>query len=71
LNTNEAVQRLTEVVQRKHLALALERTCCVWLRRYCDFLKGLPVHLPSEHMLERFVIFGKGVATSPGVKPFT
>jgi site-specific recombinase XerD len=53
MNTDEAVQRLTEVVRRKHLALATERTYCAWLRRYCDFLKGLPLHLPSEHKLER------------------
>jgi site-specific recombinase XerD len=55
MNTNEAVRRLTEVVRRQHLALATERTYCAWLRRYCDFLKGLPLHLPSEHKLEQFL----------------
>ncbi len=64
MNADEAVGRLTEVVRRKHLALTTGRTYCAWLRRYCDFFKGPPPHLPSEHKLERFVIFGKGVAPS-------
>ena len=66
MNTDEAVKRLTEVVRRKHLALATERTYCAWLRRYCDFLKGLPLHLPSEHKLERFltVLAQQNVAAS-------
>jgi len=49
------VRRLTEVVRRKYLAIEKERTYCAWLRRYCDFFKGLPLHLPSEHKLERFL----------------
>jgi len=32
-----------------------QRACCARLRRCCDFLKGLPLHLPSEHKLERFL----------------
>jgi len=54
INTDEAVRRLTEIVRRQHLALATERTYGAWLWRYCDFLKGLPLRLPSEHKLERF-----------------
>jgi len=49
------MRRLTEVVRRQHLALATKRTFCAWLRRYRDCLKGLPLHLPSEHKLERFL----------------
>jgi hypothetical protein len=55
MNTDAAVQRLAEVVRRKHLTLATERTCCAWFRRYCDFLKGLPLRMPNEHKLERFL----------------
>jgi Phage integrase, N-terminal SAM-like domain len=55
MNTEEAVRRLKEVVRRKHLALATEQAYCAWLRRYCDFLNGLPLHLPSQHKLERFL----------------
>jgi hypothetical protein len=66
MNTGEAVRQLAEVVRRKHPALATERTCCAWLTRYCDFLKGLPLHLPSQHKLERFltVLAKKDVAAS-------
>ncbi|HXR08642.1 MAG TPA: hypothetical protein VN765_15000 [Candidatus Acidoferrum sp.] len=53
MNTHEVVRRPTEALCRQHLALATERTCCAWLRRYCDFLKGLPLRMPSEHKLER------------------
>jgi hypothetical protein len=55
MKTNEALRPLTEVVRRQHLALATERTYCAWLRRYCDFLKGMPLDLPTEHKLERFL----------------
>ena len=55
MNTDEVVRRFTEVIRRKHLALAAERNCCAWLRRYFDFLKRLPLHLPSEHKLERLL----------------
>ncbi|MGA2556987.1 MAG: phage integrase N-terminal SAM-like domain-containing protein, partial [Verrucomicrobiota bacterium] len=66
MNTGEAVRRLPKVVRRKHLAPATERTDCAWLRRYCDFLKRLPLRLPSEHKLERFltVLTQEGVAAS-------
>jgi hypothetical protein len=72
MNRDEAVRRLTEVVRRQHLALATERTYCAWLRRYCDFLKGLPLHLPSEHKLERFltVLAQKHVAASTQSQAF-
>jgi hypothetical protein len=72
MNTDEAVRRLTEVVRRQHLALATERTYCAWLRRYCDFLKGLPLHLPSEHKLERYltVLAQKHVAASSQSQAF-
>ncbi len=55
MSTDDAARRLTEVVRRKHLAFATGRTYRAWLRRYRDFLKGLPLHLPSEHKLERFL----------------
>jgi site-specific recombinase XerD len=55
MNIEKAVARLTEVIRRKHLALATERSYCAWLRRYCDNLKRLPSHLSSEQKLERFL----------------
>jgi site-specific recombinase XerD len=55
MNTEKAVAQLAQVIRRKHLALATERSYCAWLRRYCDNLKGLPAHLSSEQKLERFL----------------
>ena len=55
MNTEKAVARLTEVIRRKHLALATERSYCAWLRRYCDNLKKFPTQLSSEQKLERFL----------------
>jgi Phage integrase, N-terminal SAM-like domain len=55
MNTDEGVPRLAEVIRRKQLAITTERTYSAWLRRYCDFLNGLPLHLRSEHELERFL----------------
>jgi len=55
MNTDEAVQRLTEGARRKHLPLATGRTWCALLTRYCDFLKGLPLRMPGEHKPKRFL----------------
>jgi hypothetical protein len=53
------VARLTEAIRRKHLALATE-----W--SYCDYLKRLRSHLPTEQKLERFLtdLATKDVAAS-------
>jgi integrase-like protein len=66
MNTDQAVRRLTEVLRRKHLALATERSYCAWLRRYCDYLKTIPFHFPSQQKLERFLtaLAKKDVAAS-------
>jgi hypothetical protein len=66
MNQDDAARPLTEVIRRKHLALATETGSCAWLRRYCDYLKGLPSHLPSEQKLERFLtdLATKDVAAS-------
>ncbi|MBI5774970.1 MAG: phage integrase N-terminal SAM-like domain-containing protein [Verrucomicrobia bacterium] len=58
MNTEQAVQKLTEVIRRKHFVhfvLSTEQCYCAWLRRYCDFIGKLPVHLTSEKKLERFL----------------
>ena len=66
MNTAQALQRLTDVLRRKRLALNTEQSYCGWLRRYCDFLKTLPAALPSEQKLERFLttLARKDVAAS-------
>ena len=55
MNSKAALEKLTEVVRRKHFALATERSYCAWLRRYCDFMVKLPAHNSSEQKLERFL----------------
>ena len=55
MNVAQAVQRLTDVIRRKHLSLSTEQSYCGWLKRYCAYLKKLPAHLSSEQKLERFL----------------
>src|SRR5665213_1458286 len=49
----------------------MERTYCAWLRRYCDDLKRLSFHLPSEEKLERFltVLAPRVSPPAPKIKP--
>ena len=49
------MQKLSDVIRRKHFALATERSYSAWLKRYCDYIQRLPVHLSSEQKLERFL----------------
>ena len=51
----QAVQKLADVVRRKHFSLSTEHSYCGWLKRYCAFIKTLPAALPSEQKLERFL----------------
>jgi len=55
MTTDQALEKLTDVLRRKHLALSTEQCYCAWLRRYCDYILELPVHLTSEQKLERFL----------------
>jgi integron integrase len=54
MNTAHAVQKLADVVRRKHLSLSTEQSYCGWLKRYCAYIRKLPP-LPSEQKLERFL----------------
>ncbi len=49
------MHRLTEMIRRKDLALATERSYRAWLGRHRDDLKRLTFHLPSEQKLERIL----------------
>jgi integron integrase len=55
MNTAQAVEKLADVVRRKHLSLSTEQSYCGWLKRYCAYIKKLPPDLPSEQKLERFL----------------
>ena len=66
MKTDQALQKMTDVIRRKHLALSTERSYRAWLRRYCDYLLKVPGHLTSEQKLERFLtaLATDGVAAS-------
>lgn len=66
MNVRQAVEKLSDVVRRKHLSLSTEQSYCGWLKRYCAFIQGLPSPLPSEQKLERFLteLAREGVAAS-------
>ena len=55
MKTEQALQRMTDVIRRKHFALSTEQSYCAWLKRYCDYVKKLPALMPSEQKLERFL----------------
>ena len=55
MKTEQALQKMTDVIRRKHFALKTEQSYCAWLKRYCHFVRKLPPALPSEQKLERFL----------------
>ena len=55
MKTEQALQRMSEVIRRKHLAWRTEQSYCAWLKRYCDFIVQIPAPLPSEQKLERYL----------------
>src|SRR5437879_1547547 len=55
MKTEEALQRTREIIRRKRLALSTEDVYCAWLKRYCQFVKKCPPHMPSQQKLERFL----------------
>ena len=55
MNTQQAVQRLREVVRRQHKAISTESTYVFWLRGYMRVIPGYPGGLTSEQKLERFL----------------
>ena len=55
MNSKAALEKAADVMRRKHFALNTERSYCAWLKRYCDFIVWLPVHIPSGQKLEQFL----------------
>ena len=55
MNPDKAVQKLADIIRRKHFALSTEQSYCAWLRRFCDFVVKLPAHWSSEQKLEHFL----------------
>ena len=55
MNSRAALEKVTEIMRRKHFALATQRSYCAWLKRYCHCLLKLPAHWSSEQKLEHFL----------------
>jgi hypothetical protein len=55
MNTEQAIQRLREVVRRQHNAISTESTYAFWLRRYMLAIPRYAEELTSEQKLERFL----------------
>jgi len=66
MTTVQAIEKLADVIRRKHLSLSTEQSYCGWLKRYCGYVKKLPPELSSEQKLERFLtaLARKDVAAS-------
>ena len=72
MNTEEAVQKLSDVIRRKHLALATEQSYCAWLKRYCNFIKDfcLPTFPASKNSNGFSRIYLPRICPpAPGIKP--
>ncbi len=61
-----AIEKLRDVIRRKHFSLSTEDSYCGWLKRYCSYIKTFPPTLPSERKLEQFLtaLAKKGVSSS-------
>lgn len=66
MNEESAIQRLIEIIRRKHFSLSTEETYCGWVRRYIAFLKLDLWSGGSEERFERFLtrLAREGVAAS-------
>ncbi|GDY23769.1 hypothetical protein LBMAG56_51160 [Verrucomicrobiota bacterium] len=72
MKTEQALEKMTEVIRRKQLALSTKPCWRAWLRRDCDYLLKIRVHLTSEQKSERFLtaLAQGGVATSTQKQAF-
>lgn len=66
MNEIDAIQRLREIIRRKHLALSTEETYCGWVRRFIGFLRTDRHGKTSEERFERFLthLAREGVSAS-------
>ena len=56
MNSNQAIERVRDVMRRQHKALSTEQTYLFWLRRYIRALAHMPNGLTSEKKIEQFLI---------------
>lgn len=56
MNRISAIEKMREVIRRKHLSLSTEQSYCHWLNRFISYLeKSKPVGLVAERKLELFL----------------
>ena len=55
VKTEDAIQKLKDVLRRKHFSLSTEDSYCGWLKRFCSYIKNHPTQTPSERKIERFL----------------
>lgn len=51
----KTLQRVREVIRRKHLALATEECYCGWIARYCAYVLAIGERGTSEYKFERWL----------------
>jgi site-specific recombinase XerD len=49
------LQRLVDIIRRKHYSLATERTYCGWVSRFWDAALSMPCRLTREEKIENFL----------------
>lgn len=55
MNEAGAIQRLREIIRRKHLSLSTEETYCGWVRRFIAFLRSTRITGTSETKMEAYL----------------
>ena len=55
MKTEDAIQKLRDVIRRKHFSLSTEDSYRNWLKRFCSHIKKLPPGMPSERKVEQFL----------------
>jgi integron integrase len=55
MNTEQAIQRVRQVLRRQHKALSTEEAYVFWLRRYISALRHMASDIPSEKKIEQFL----------------
>ena len=55
MKAEEAIQKLKNVIRRKHLSLSTEGSYCGWVSRFCSYIKTMSQQTSSERKVEAFL----------------
>jgi len=56
VKSEEAIQKMRDVIRRKHFSLSTEASDGGWLKRDCSYIKKLSPPTPSERKIEQFLM---------------